>query len=241
MVDNNRNNANNQQLPPGQAQGQAQPEQGFDFTEIFRMFLVMIFIQFALQIILGTLGIGPTGMDSNQSTGANKTAVVQPPAVPESENYFEATAGIPSTDVVSKKRKHHTSLWKVGTVMDLSLYITEHETFQYPLPTKKGGSKRNNDDQTVLASWHEENFIFDFRSSNQRNSTVTVDISNRMKANETNLYAHIILKRRNNAENDEIGNIVDVDETKEQKDILQKTFSLTKYKLRKKKRAGKCI
>jgi len=223
MADANGNDANNQIVPEGQQQ--QQPE-GFDPMEILRMLSLMILIQFAAQTAMSSFGIGQSAGIPNQVPVdlVNKSSL---PPKSSSDNYFEATTRATSGAALSSTTKNkHNSLWSVGTKMDLDLYITEDKEFSYPLKKNIGKTKK----RSILASWHEKDLIFDFSSSNTRNSSVTVDISQQMQANQTSLYAHIILKRKNNGEQEGVD-----DKT----NIMQKSFLLTRLKFRKKQRYGK--
>lgn len=253
MVENNHNNANAQAVGPGQ--GQNAQDQGLDVFEVVRMLVLMISLQLVANFIFATLGIGQGGSGGIEETfdqnsifngGMNQTEFSMQSAA--SEGYVAETtipartskvpAGVSPNEMIapSKKKKIHTSLWSVGTIMDLDLFITENEKFPHVTSTMTVDleSKKNKNDKNpsqILASWHEKDIVFDFLPTNHRNSSLTFDISDRMKSNETTLYAHLMLKRRKANGEDSEG----------EKDVLRKTFELTKFKLRKKKRNGKKI
>ena len=216
-INNNENGENARNEVP------EQQNEGFDVVEILRMFVVMVTIQFIVQGLVASFQPQQNGKSDINVTSIpeSSTENILKSTIDDNSRYPRRPAG-----VSTPRKKFHTSLWDLGTVMDLDLYITEDKSFPYStVDPSKNINLKNKQKKEILASWHEKNLIFRNEPSNQRNMTLTLGISDRIQSNETILYAHMILTR---VQDDKV----------EKKDILKKTFELTKFKLRKKKRNG---
>jgi len=213
-----------------------QQGRGLDLRELMRMFFLLIFMQMAFQIFLDSML--KSNKNRNSQNYSNNTTMFSQPADGFDEEMLsvEATAKgvLPKQQQQQQQRKphiglavnslDHNSLWRKGTVMNLDIFISEDSSMLSP-------------SSSFLSSWHEKDLILGDSSSLARNVSLTVDISEKMKANETRLFGHLYLTRQKYRRKNGSTNSNKPPEMNEENriDTLYKRFDLTKYKFRGKK------
>uniref|UniRef100_A0A7S1YQU3 Cleft lip and palate transmembrane 1 n=1 Tax=Ditylum brightwellii TaxID=49249 RepID=A0A7S1YQU3_9STRA len=144
---------------------------------------------------------------------------------------------------IKRENKKPVCLWGKGTLMDLHVYVTDSSTYNYT------NIKDEKDDmEKILAEWHEENIklgsvdsLFGGNSNKKkkdgddstRNTTVTIPFTDALRFNETHLYAHVHLVRKQQQQQ-EVNEGAGKDAN-----LYQKSFLLTKHRNRKKIRNEK--
>ncbi len=169
-------------------------------------------------------------------------------------------------------------LWKPGTVMDLSVLITDSPDVPIKWPSliaKKTTTAIQNDSEddatndsssssgNILASWQQDGLTLGGvvsndgggpkkankpsilsaylssnadQSTNHRNATLTIPMTETIWNNQTHVYAHVFLQRRRTFRDGTDSRDVDENKPVRKDDILIKRMTLTRYRKRKKNR-----
>ena len=193
--------------PPAQMlQSQPQRQEGEGFLRMAsRWFLMFSAIQLFLSGLTKT-GIIP-GAVSHQKKGQH--------GVSTTGHSGQIPRGV---EVDPKLLTRPTCLWSAGTTMDLHVYFSDEEE----LPVD-GTDGYGDSEGLALAEWHELDLRpYDKGDPSRRSANVTVPLSDSIRWNETQMYAHVRLVRRSDGRDQSSA------------DILAKRINVTKHKLRKK-------
>jgi hypothetical protein len=206
-------------------QDQQEPQRGiFDF--FLQIVMMVCAFQLATSVGNNIFGFGDIAATNGTMTSLNSTASditrkpvgADPLKSPQHSSTFT--------------QKNYVLLWPSESVMSLDVVINEQPSLtvaDYQKIKGKGGKHGK-----TLAFWEEDDLMLSKgkTAANTRNKNVTIPITSAFWNNQTSLFAHAILTRKDPFMEKSQGK----KEEGESENLLYKTFNLTTFRTRKKER-----
>jgi len=179
-----------------------------------------------------------------------KFATVPPPQPSSSSSTVTSATTTTSSNannvhglLANFENKRPLCIWKAHTITDLHVFVTNDSKFQDPYTQCQSLLARENNHNShdssssdmILGQWHQTDLVLDSLDPmvNYKRDNITISIPKSVQYNETQIYAHVCLMTKHHP-------MTTTDNNDDWKGYMfYKSFPLTRYKLRKRKRDEK--